>query len=60
MAECVDRGVRGEMCVGEGMFVEEKLDSHSIPIFVVHAMEKKELTEKESLYQLCSILETCK
>jgi hypothetical protein len=31
-----------EMYVGEGMFVEEKLDSHSIPIFVdVHAMEKK-------------------
>ena len=26
------------------------MDSHSIPIFVdVHAMEKKELTEKESL-----------
>ena len=30
-----------EMCVGEGMFVEEKLNSHSIPIFVdVHAWKR--------------------
>ena len=47
-----------EMCVGEGMFVDEKLHSHSIPIFVdVHVIKKKESTEKESLYQLCCILE---
>lgn len=50
-----------EMCVGEGMFVDEKLHSRSIPIFVdVHAIKKKELTEKESLYQLCCILEKSK
>ena len=47
-----------EMCVGEGMFVDERLHSHSIPIFVdVHVKEKKKLTEKELLYQLCCILE---